>query len=265
MKFMSIASGSSGNCLLAGSDNTTILVDAGISKKRINEGLKKIDMNFSDIDGIFITHEHIDHTRALGVISRNHNIPIYATCDTCTYISQMNQLGEFDLNLLNPINPDVDINIGDLTITPHSVWHDAVDPVCYSITCDKKKISIATDLGAYDDYIINSLKDSDLLLIESNHDIRMLQVGPYPYKTKMRILSDRGHLSNEAGGSLIKSILNDHIKAIILGHLSKENNYPELAYETVKLALSDNPYCSDIREFNLSVASREQCGQLYEL
>lgn len=265
MKFMSIASGSSGNCLFAGTDNTSILIDAGITRKRINEGLDTIDMKLSDIDAIFVTHEHIDHTKALGVISRSNHIPIYATKDTCDYISHMNSLGDFDLELLHTINPDEDFTIGDITVTPHSVWHDAVDPVCYSIVSGSKKISIATDLGDYDDYIINNLKNSDLLLIEANHDIKMLEVGPYPYDLKMRILSKHGHLSNEAGGSLISSILNDHIRAILLGHLSKENNYPDLAYETVKLAISDNPFSKDARDFNLTVADREICGALYEI
>lgn len=262
MKMMSIASGSSGNCTFVGTENTNILVDVGITKKRIQDGLRTIEIDFTDINGILITHEHIDHIRAIGVISRAYGIPIYATKDTCVEITKCKTLGDFDTGLLIPIEPDNEFTIGDISIIPHSIWHDAVDPVCYSLFNDGKKISVATDIGNYDDYLVNCLKDSDAILIESNHDLRMLQVGPYPYELKRRVMSDRGHLSNEASGRLIKSILNNHIKAIFLGHLSKENNYPELAYETVKVELGDNPYTDDIRDFNLQVASRDCCSQL---
>lgn len=262
MKMMTIASGSSGNCTFVGSDTTSILVDVGITKKRIQEGLSTINVDFKDINGILITHEHSDHIKAIGVISRAYGIPIYSTLDTCKEISNNKSLGDFDLGLLNPIEPDTKFTIGDIDILPHSIWHDAVDPVCYSLYNDGKKVSVATDIGNYDDYLVNGLKDSDALLIESNHDLRMLQVGPYSYDLKRRVMSDRGHLSNEASGRLIKSLLNDHLKAIFLGHLSKENNYPELAYETVKVELSGNPFTDDVRDFNLQVASRDCCSEL---
>lgn len=265
MKLMSIASGSSGNCIYVGTDTSAVLVDAGISKKKIAEGLKDIDMDFKDINGIIITHEHIDHTRGLGVISRSYGIPMYATYDTCEEIKGMKQLGEFDHSLLRPISPDESFEIGDIRIEAHSIWHDAADPVCYSLFHGDKKVSIATDLGDYDDYIVNCLKDSDALLLEANHDVRMLQVGPYPYSVKQRILGKRGHLSNERSGRLLLDILNDHLKAVFLGHLSKDNNYPELAYETVKNELSGNPYADDVREFNLQVASRSSHSELVHI
>lgn len=265
MKLMSIASGSSGNCVYVGSETTSVLVDAGVSRKRISEGLSSADMEFQDIDAIIITHEHIDHTRALGVISRSCGIPMYATADTCSAIAHMPELGSFDCSLLHPISPDVDFEIGDINIKAHSIWHDAADPVCYTLQADGKKVSIATDMGGFDDYIVHNLLDSDALLVEANHDVRMLQAGPYPYQLKQRILGDRGHLSNESSGKLIYSLLNDHIKAIILGHLSHENNYPALAYETVKTELMGNPYTDDVRDFNLQVAGRSMPGGLIEL
>ena len=265
MKLMSIASGSSGNCVYVGTDNTAVIVDAGVSRKRINEGLATIDMNIKDVDAIIITHEHIDHTRALGVISRSYGIPMYATEKTCEVIADMRELGDFDKSLLNPIETDVDFDIGDIRICAHSIWHDAVDPVCYTMKADGKKISVATDMGGYDDYTVHNLQDSDAMLVEANHDIRMLQAGPYPYSLKQRILGQRGHLSNEASGQLINNILNNHIKAIFLGHLSNENNYPELAYETVKTELMGNPYTNDVRDFNLQVAGRSMPSSLIEL
>lgn len=262
MNLKTIASGSSGNCIYVGTDKTSILVDVGISKKRINEGLGEIDLELKNIDGILITHEHIDHVKGLGVISRSYQIPIYATSDTCFEICNMKQLGEFDTDLLKPIWPDTSYSIGDIEFTPHATWHDAADPVCYTLKADNKKIAIATDLGDYDDYIVNAIKDSDALLIEANHDIRMLQVGSYPYALKQRILGKRGHLSNEAGGRLIRKVLNDHINTIFLGHLSEQNNYPALAYEAVKNELAGNEYFDDVREVNLTVASRNTPSEL---
>ncbi len=265
MKLMSIASGSSGNCIYVGSEKTSVLVDAGVSRKRIGEGLSAADMDFKDINAILITHEHIDHTRALGVISRSYGIPMYATADTCSAIKNMPELGNFDYSLLHAVSPDADFEIGDISIEAHSIWHDAADPVCYTLKANGKKLSIATDMGGYDDYIVHNLQDSDALLVEANHDVRMLQVGSYPYQLKQRILGKRGHLSNESSGKLIYNLLNNHIKAIILGHLSSENNYPELAYETVKTELMGNPYTDDVRDFNLQVASRSMPGDLIEL
>ena len=265
MKIMTIASGSSGNCTFVGTDKTSVLVDVGVSRKKIEDRLKSADMTFGDIDGILITHEHIDHVRALGVISRKNEIPIYATHETCCELSDMSALGDFDVSLFNPIKPDEEFYIGDIRVEAHSIWHDAVDPVCYSLYNASRKISIATDMGDYDDYLIDALMDSDALMIEANHDIRMLECGTYPYELKRRILGKYGHLSNEAGGRLLKSILNEHIKVAFLGHLSRENNYPELAYEAVKLELQDNPYTKDVRDFNLRVADRDAPSELIEI
>ena len=265
MKLMSIASGSSGNCIMVGSDHTTLLVDVGISKKRIVEGLKTGDIDISNVDGILITHEHIDHVKALGVISRSYEIPIYATDATCHQLTYMKQLGDFDYDLFTGINPDQEFIIGDIHINAHSIWHDAIDPVCYTFECNNKKISIATDMGNYDEYIINSLQNSDALVIEANHDIKMLEVGPYPYELKRRILSNRGHLSNEASGKLIKSLLNNHIKCIMLGHLSDKNNYPELAYMTVRNELLGNGLSDDMDDFGLMVAKRDCPSKMYNI
>ena len=138
-------------------------------------------------------------------------------------------------------------------------------PVCFSFTDGKNKVSVATDLGNYNDYLVNTLSDSDVLLIESNHDIRMLEAGPYPYDLKRRILGEKGHLSNETAGKFIKNLLNDHIKTVILGHLSSENNFPELAFETVKNELKGNSFTDDVRDFDLHTAFRDRNDRLYEL
>lgn len=257
MRLLSIASGSSGNCYYVGNDNTHLLVDAGISCRRIETALKDEGIKLSELGGVLVTHEHIDHIKGVGVLARKYAVPIYATAKTIHEIKNTASLGHIDEDLFREVVPDEKTVINDIIVDPSSIWHDAADPVCYSLHGDGRKISIATDMGNYNDYIIDKLDNSDIMVIEANHDVRMLESGPYPYYLKRRILGNYGHLSNETSGQLIKSLLNDHIKGILLGHLSKENNFEELAYETVKTELSDNSYTKDVRDFGLAVARRD--------
>lgn len=257
MRMCSIASGSSGNCIYIGSDCTNILIDAGISGKRTIDGLLGLDVKPEELDGIFVTHEHSDHIAGLGVLSRKYGIPIYATEGTLNGIRASSSLGKIDESLLLPIKTDQKITVKDLIIDPMKVSHDANEPCAYRVKCENKKVAVITDLGVYDEYTVGCLQGMDLILAEANHDIRMLEVGPYPYYLKKRILGDRGHLSNENSGKLISRLLHDNIKGIILGHLSKENNIPELAFETVRLEItaSDTPYNGN--DFPLYVAKRD--------
>lgn len=255
MKLCSIASGSSGNCIFVGSRNTNILVDAGISAKKIEYGLKRIDIHPDTIQGILVTHEHIDHVSGIGVMARRYNIPIYATYETVMEICRMKTLGEIPAELFRYVEPDKTITINDISIEPFSTSHDAANPVCFTLKADGEKIGIATDLGKYDDYILSKLKDSDLLMIEANHDINMLLVGRYPYFLKQRILGDKGHLSNDTSADLISKLISKKKQHIILAHLSKENNYEELAYETVLCELTRAGY--SMRDLSLSVAHRD--------
>lgn len=265
MRMCSIASGSSGNCIYIGSDNHHILIDAGISGKRVEAGLKDLGLSGSDLDGILLTHEHSDHIKGLGVIARKYGLPIYATPGTVAAVKSMSGLGKIDAGLFVEIHGDQDFQIGDLAISPFYISHDAAEPVAYRVACGEKKMAVATDLGVYTDYTVEHLKGLDALLLEANHDIHMLQVGGYPYYLKQRISGDLGHLSNETAGKLLCEVLHDDLKAIMLGHLSKENNYAELAYETVRLEmlLGDTPYKPD--DFPLSVASREERSACIEI
>lgn len=265
MRFCSIASGSSGNCIFVGSDCTNILVDVGISAKRIEEGLNGIGLKTSEIDGILVTHEHADHIAGIGVIARRYGIPVYATKGTIEGILNTSALGKVDTTLFNIIETDSRFSIKDININPFRISHDANEPCAYTLKCEDRKIGIATDLGFYNDYIVENLKGSDLVFCESNHDVRMLQVGPYPYYLKQRILSDHGHLSNENCGRMVSEILHDDVKHIFLGHLSHENNLPELAYETVRLEIeaSDNKYHGN--DFPISVARRDKSSDLIEV
>lgn len=261
MELCSIASGSSGNCIFVGGEHTRLLVDAGISKKRIVDGLEGTDVSANDLDGILVTHEHADHVAGLGVLSRALHLPIYATRGTIRGIKGMNSLGEIDEDLFHEISADVDFAVGDLTVHPFHISHDANDPVAYRVTDGERTVAVATDMGTYDAYTIENLKGVNGMVLESNHDIRMLEVGPYPYQLKQRVAGIYGHLSNEWSGRLLSEILHGDIRQIFLGHLSAQNNIAELAYETVKLEidLADNDYRG--AELPIDVAQRGEASK----
>lgn len=262
MRLLSIASGSSGNCIYVGDDTTHLLIDAGISGKRIEEGLNTIGLSAKDIDAVFVTHEHIDHIAGVGVLARKYKLPVYGTKGTMEGILETKSVGKISGELLHPIRSDEMVSIGSLHIDPMPVSHDAREPVAYRIYGGGKRIGIITDLGYYTDDIVSGLQNMDALFVEANHDENMLMVGPYPYPLKRRILGNQGHLSNENSGRLLSKLLNDHLKYIVLGHLSKENNMPELAYEAVRLEIemSENRYRAE--NFSLMVAKRNEPMQL---
>lgn len=265
MRLCSIASGSSGNCIYVGSDATHLLVDVGISGKRTESGLNELELTGRDIDGILVTHEHSDHIQGLGVIARKYGIPIYATAGTIAAMKSCSSLGKLDTDLFYEIKEDSKFTIKDLVINPMRISHDAAQPVGYRIAYGNKKVAVCTDLGFYNDYTVECLKGMDALLIEANHDVNMLQVGPYPYHLKQRILGDRGHLSNENSGRLLCRILHDKLQTILLGHLSKENNLPELAYESVRMEINmgDMPYKAG--DFDIRVARRSEVTPVVNL
>ena len=264
MNLCSIASGSSGNCIYTGTDNTGILIDAGISAKRIEQGLAEIDRNINEIKGIFVSHEHSDHIKGLGVLARKHYIPIYGTRGTIEAIKQTSSLGAIDEDLYHVIRGEEEVQIDDLIVKPFRISHDAAEPVAYRMECGTKSAAVATDLGFYNQDIVDKLQNLDVLLLESNHDTHMLQVGGYPYPLKQRILSDRGHLSNESAGKLLCHLLHDDLKAVFLGHLSKENNYEELAFETVKLEIAFGSEKYQPEDFLIEVAKRDSVSRMME-
>lgn len=261
MKFCSIASGSSGNCIYAGSADTSVLIDAGISGKRIEAGLNSLDLTTPDIDAILITHEHSDHIKGLGVLARRYGIPIYATQGTVGALKKSTAIGKIPEDLWHVIEADSSFTVGDLAVKPFSISHDAAEPVGYRIEHGGKSLATATDMGCYDEYTVHALKDLDVLLLESNHDVRMLEAGRYPYYLKRRILGEKGHLSNETAGQLLCRVLHEGIREIFLGHLSEENNYEALAFETVcdEVTLGDNPFRSS--DFRITIAHRDLPGE----
>lgn len=265
MRLCSIASGSSGNCIYVGSEKTHLLVDTGISKKRIEEGLCELEVKGEEIDGIFITHEHIDHIQGLGVFCRKYEVPIYASRGTIAGISACKSIGTLPEGLLKEIDTNIPFSIGDLSVKPFSISHDANEPTGFRVEQGEKAVAVATDLGIYDDYIVENLKGLNAVLLEANHDVHMVEVGPYPYSLKQRVLGERGHLSNELSGRLLCDIVHDNLKCILLGHLSKENNYAELAYETVKLevTLGNAPYKGE--ELPIVVADRDKMSKIFQI
>ena len=265
MRLCSIASGSSGNCIYVGSEATHLLVDAGISGKRTESGLKELGLTGRDIDGILITHEHADHINGLGVLARKYEIPIYATSGTIRAIKNTSGLGDLDGELFHEVWEDKKLILKDLTVNPMHISHDAAQPVGYRISYGNRKVAVCTDLGIYNDYTVECLKGMDAVLLEANHDVNMLQVGPYPYYLKQRILGEKGHLSNENSGRLLCRILHDRLQTVLLGHLSKENNLPELAYESVRMEINmgDNPYKAG--DFDIRVAKRSEVSPVVNI
>ncbi len=265
MRLCSIASGSSGNCIYIGDEHTHLLIDTGISRKRVEEGLKLLGVKGEEIDGILITHEHIDHVQGLGVFSRKYKTPVYATKGTIEGIKGLTSLGKLPEGLFHEISADERFRLGEMEICPFTISHDAREPSGYRIEDGKKAAAVATDLGIYDEYTVEHLRGLNAVVLEANHDIHMLEAGPYPYPLKRRVMGEKGHLSNELSGRLLCDILHDNLQQVILVHLSKENNFPELAYETVKLEISmgDNPYKGE--DIPLMVAKRDTVSEIVTL
>lgn len=226
-------SGSKGNSSFIASGDTAILIDAGVSKSRIEHALENISASFDNIDGIIITHEHTDHIKAIGTISRKHNIDIYANKDTWNAILMKSY---HNIPFANRKTFNGDFYIGSLAISPFSVSHDAVDPVGYSIYSNNKKAVIVMDTGYLPKAVLERAKGADACLLESNHDIHMLENGPYPVRLKNRILSRTGHLSNEDASKALIEIINSGCKHFSLTHLSQDNNTPEAAYDSAQKA-----------------------------
>ncbi len=260
MKFCSLYSGSSGNSQFIQAGNTKILVDAGLSGKRIQQAIEGIGEKLNEIQGIFITHEHSDHIHGVGVLSRRFNIPIYA--NEKTWIAMQPLLGEIKSENIRIIEGGVEI--GELFIQAFDISHDAVNPVGYKIFNKNKKISLLTDTGCVNDDIKKHIEDSDLLLIESNHDEDMVLLGSYPWPLKRRVLGEFGHMSNSLAGTLLSEVLKKGTEIVLLAHLSKENNFPQLAYKTVENILNENNiYIKD--GLVLDMTYRDKSTKLYEI
>lgn len=263
LNFCSLYSGSSGNSLFVESENTKILVDAGMSCKKIEEALNSIEVNPSSINAILVTHEHADHIKGLSTISRKFDIPVFATKETFDAMpKQTEKISEKNINFFNP---NEKFFIEDLEVLPFSIPHDAANPCGFNIIKNNStQISIATDIGHMTKAIVDKLESSKFILLESNYDTEVLKCCAYPFKLKSRIASENGHLSNTMAGKTITYLTkNGNLKTAMLGHLSKESNFPALAYQTVVDELISNNANND--SLSLSVASRDCPGNLITL
>lgn len=230
MKFSSLGSGSSGNSSFVQMGSKKFLIDAGFSGKKISEKLNNIKVRPEDINGIFVTHEHSDHIQGLGIVSRRYDIPIYI--HEVTYREVREKIGKIAPKNLNFIKGDKTI-IGDCVINNFEVMHDAVKCLGYTFEYEDKKLSYASDVGCVNNIIKENLKNSDVIVLESNYDYNMLMTGPYHWELKNRVKGRNGHLSNSEASKLIAQVLCKKLKKIYLMHISKDNNTPELAYNSL--------------------------------
>lgn len=262
IKFCSLFSGSSGNSLFFSNGETRLLLDAGLSAKKIIQALCSIGENPSELSAVLISHEHTDHIRGAGIISRKFGTPIYA--NDATWQAMEPFLGPLDINMKRCFKTGDRFDIGSVTINAFHTPHDAAESVGFNIYAENRKVTVATDIGHINGQLLEHLEDSDLLLLESNHDLEMLKVGPYPFHLKRRIAGDTGHLSNEAAGEVIAHMAEKGTKRFLLGHLSRENNFPELAYQTACNAL--NARGAEVGgDICLEVALRDRVGRVHTL
>lgn len=228
-KVVPLFSGSKGNSYFIGSSGEGVLIDVGRSCKQIENALALNDIDLSSIGAVFITHEHIDHCQGLRVFAKKNKIKIYASAGTLEAMAEK--------NLICPENEvyviDDKISVGNMQVERCDTPHDARESCCYKVyTSDGRKAAIATDMGYMTEDVRELISSSDFAVVESNHDVRMLKLGGYPYLVKQRILSDKGHLSNEAcAGELAGFIKSGNIR-LMLGHISEQNNTPDLALNT---------------------------------
>ena len=262
LRFSILASGSSGNITYIESDKQRLLVDAGLSGKKIETLFAQIDRKVADVDAIFVTHEHKDHIHGVGVLSRKYNIPVYA--NRATWQAMENMIGAIAPENRREVEPDKLITLGDIDVQTYQVSHDAAMPQFYAFQQGNKQFAMLTDTGYVSDKLRSLLKNANAYLIESNHEIEMLRYGQYPWSLKQRILGDKGHLSNEDGALAMVDLIGESTEAIYLGHLSRENNTKELAMNTMETVLQQHDYDVN-RTFQLFMTDPVEATPLYYL
>lgn len=237
LRFSILSSGSTGNSLIVENEHVKLLVDAGLSAKRVEQLLQEQGTSGKEVNGLLITHEHSDHIKGVGAVARKFDLPIYANEKTWEALNK--QIGEIAEENKRVMNSGDMLDFGTLKVESYGISHDAAEPVGYCFYDGEQKLSLATDLGYVSKKVKEKIADSDVLILESNHDVDMLRVGRYPWDIKRRILSDLGHLSNEAAGVALKELLCGKLKRVYLAHLSREHNMMDLARLTVNNILEE--------------------------
>ncbi len=262
MKISVLASGSSGNATYVETNKRHILIDAGLSGKKIEALMNSIGKSLKDVDSLLITHEHTDHCKGAGVLARRYGMDLYA--NEGTWEAMENKLGKIPLEQKHVFKEGQVLTLDDLDIESFGVSHDARQPQFYEMHHDGKSFAIVTDTGYVSPRVEGIIKDADAYLFECNHDVEMLRMGMYPWPLKQRILSDTGHLSNEDGANALMDVIGNHTKKIYLGHLSRENNVKELAHLTVDHIMRAHDLAVD-HDFYLYDTDPEQATSLAEL
>lgn len=260
IRFCPIYSGSSGNATYYGAGDVNLLVDAGLPGKHIVAGLESVGIPPQKLDAILITHEHTDHVAGAGVLARRFSLPIYAT--TPTWAAMEHKIGAIAPKLIREITPETDFYIGGVGIMPLPIPHDAASPVGYHFSYHGRSAAVLTDLGYMPSRVLDAVSNCEVLLLEANYDHEMLRIGPYPYHLKQRILSRKGHLSNDTCAENLVKLLDRGVRNAYLGHLSAENNSPALALQTVKNALTDAG-AQEGRDFAIAMAHRSRASSFY--
>ncbi len=260
VKVSVLSSGSSGNSIYIDDGKHSFLIDAGLSGKKIINRMKDIDADPDDLDGIFVTHEHKDHIKGVGILSRRLDIPIYA--NEGTWAACENELGKLKSKHIKSFKGD--FSFGNFDIRPIGISHDARSPVAYVVYRNDKKMVFATDMGYINDELMEELTDLDLLLLESNHDIDMLMSGSYPRFLKRRIRGEKGHLSNDAAAEILPQLINGRCPQVLLGHLSQENNNPKVAYLTVENILKKKDLVVD-KDLKLDLTYQHKPTKIYKI
>jgi phosphoribosyl 1,2-cyclic phosphodiesterase len=242
LKICILASSSAGNAAFLSTGRTRVLIDAGLSRREIAKRLTAIGEDVDQLDAILLTHEHSDHTSGLAALcgarrkSAVRKIPVYLTHGTAPYV-YWGETAEETEPWLEHFQAGCRFSVGDFDVASFTIPHDAADPVGFAVTTHDIKVAIATDLGYIPDSLRVHLTGVDFLVLESNHDIEMLRVGPYPWSVKQRVMSRRGHLSNEVTANFIKNDLDLGVSTLVLGHISEHNNHPELVRASAAKAL----------------------------
>ena len=263
MIFCPLYSGSSGNSAYIASGDTAVLIDAGLTGKAIENALSSIGADIHKISGIVVTHEHSDHVKGVGVLARRYRMPVY--CTNGTWQAMPGQVGQIPPELRREFEAGEDFFIGDLSFSPFSIPHDAADPVGFRVWGDGYSVAVATDMGYMRKQVMEAVAGSDLILLESNYDPDMLSVNPhYTSHLKQRIRGRRGHLSNDDCAGAVTDLYDTGCRHVVLGHLSGENNTPELALETVRQSILARGLRPG-EDITLDIAWRDRVGSVYTL
>jgi phosphoribosyl 1,2-cyclic phosphodiesterase len=247
-----LGSGSRGNATFIKTERVRLLIDAGMSRREIAKRLESIGEDPDGIDAVLITHEHGDHSGGLKMLLKD--LPVQAFLTTGTIRALHADQYETNGSKLVPVPPGIPFTVGDVEVFPFTVPHDAAEPVAFSISCGGTKITQLTDIGYMPDHVAERLRGSAVLILESNHDLEMLRVGPYPWNLKQRLIGRYGHLSNTAVGRFIRDQYDGTAEHIMLAHLSSKNNHPEIAKQEASRALRDR----GLNAAQLTVTSQDE-------